>query len=328
MTTSRLFGLFLLAALVAFTLTFKNYGFTLTQSLVVGIFSVGAAFLFYRFILIGKKVRLRTLLIFSVGFFLGVYLSKAITLSLYPIFVNFPYLQEVLYLTLPYTLGFAAVELTGNKPISEILKEEKGLYCTVKILDTSAIIDGRIIGVAESGFLEGKVVIPRFVIEELQSLSDSFDPKIRTKGKKGLEIVGKLIKFKKPPVVIYEADFPWIKEVDDKLIELCKRLNAKLVTTDYNLNRVASIKGIGVANVNELSNALKPMLAVGEELIVFVSREGKEKNQGVGYLDDGTMVVVDNGKHLVGHRIKAVVNNVLQSASGRIIFVKSKEVIK
>jgi uncharacterized protein YacL len=151
---------------------------------------------------------------------------------------------------------------------------------------------------------------------------------VRTKGKKGLELVSRIKGVEKPAVIIYERDFPRIREVDAKLIELCRILGAKLITTDYNLNRVASIKGVEILNVNDLANALKPVVAVGEEMVVFLSKEGKEKNQGVGYLEDGTMVVVDGAKAYVGHRVKVVVNNVLQTASGKIIFAKPKEVIK
>jgi len=323
----RILGVFFLLLLAISMIIFKNYGFTLTQSLIISVFITAAAFLFYSFI-IRRKLKLKSIVVFSAGFFLGLYLAKGITISLYSIFANFPYLQEIVYITLPYLFGFGLLEIIGDKPLSEILKEEKGLYCTQKVLDTSAIIDGRVVEMIRLGFIEGKVIIPRFVLEELQYLSDSTDPMVRTKGKKGLELVSRIKGVEKPAVIIYERDFPRIKEVDAKLIELCRILGAKLITTDYNLNRVASIKGVEILNVNDLANALKPVVAVGEEMVVFLSKEGKEKNQGVGYLEDGTMVVVDGAKAYVGHRVKVVVNNVLQTASGKIIFAKPKEVIK
>ncbi|WP_457568253.1 PIN domain-containing protein [Desulfurobacterium sp.] len=328
MNIQRLIGVFFIFLLLVSTLIFRNYGFTATQSMFIGILITAAAVLLYTFVFHQKKFKIRGLLIFSAGFFLGLYLAKGITISLYAVFTNFPYLQEILYLTLPYLFGFAFLEMVGEKPLSEIWKGETGLYATVKVLDTSALIDGRIVEVIKLGFVEGKIVIPRFVLEELQYLSDSTDPTVRTKGKKGLEQVSLLKGIKNPPVEIYERDFPRIKEVDAKLVELCRLLKAKLITTDYNLNKVASIKGVEILNVNDLANALKPVVAVGEELVVFVMKEGKEREQGVGYLDDGTMVVVDGGRSYIGHRIKATVNNVLQTSSGKIIFVKPKEVIK
>ncbi len=327
MILQRILGIFFLFLLGISMLIFKNYGFTLTQSLIISIFITAAAFLFYSFI-IKRKLKLKSIVVFSVGFFLGLYLAKGITISLYSVFTNFPYLQEILYITLPYLFGFGLLEIIRDKPLSEILKEERGLYCTQKVLDTSAIIDGRVVEMIKLGFMEGKIIIPRFVLEELQYLSDSTDPMTRTKGKKGLELISRIKDLEKPAVIIYERDFPRIKEVDAKLIELCRLLKAKLITTDYNLNRVASIKGVEILNVNDLANALKPVVAVGEEMVVFLSKEGKEKNQGVGYLEDGTMVVVDGAKAYVGHRVKVVVNNVLQTASGKIIFAKPKEVIK
>ncbi len=256
------------------------------------------------------------------------WLAKGITLSLYSLFTNFPYLQEILFITLPYLFGFLAVEVGRKKPLSELLKDESSLYCTLKVVDTSVLIDGRIYEIARLGFIEGKIIIPRFVLEELQTLADSTDHLVRTKGKKGLEIVANLRNLEKPPVEIYERDIPWIREVDAKLVELCRRLKAKLITTDYNLNKVATIKGVEILNINDLANALKPVVAVGEELVIFLVKEGKEKNQGVGYLDDGTMVVVDNAKHLIGHKVKVLVNNILQTSAGKIIFGRLKEVVK
>jgi len=324
---SKAVGVFFLALLLISLIIFKNYGFTLTQSLILGIFLTAASFLFYQFVL-RRRSTVKLVLLFSAGFFLGLYLAKGITLSLYSLFSTFPYLQEIIFLTLPYLFGFIAVEVGRKRSITEIFKEELPLYCTVKVVDTSALIDGRIYEIAKIGFIEGKIVIPRFVLEELQTLADSTDPLTRTKGKKGLEVVSKLRNLEKPPVEIYERDFPWIRDVDAKLVELCKRLKAKLITTDYNLNRVATIKGVEILNINDLANALKPVVAVGEELVVFLVKEGKEKNQGVGYLDDGTMVVVDNAKHLIGHKVKVLVNNILQTSAGKIIFGRLKEVVK
>lgn len=324
---TKITGIFFLLLLFVVLVIFKNYGFTLTQSLILSVFITAASFLFYQFVL-KRKITVKAVLLFSAGFFLGLYLAKGITLSLYPLFSSFTYLQDILFLTLPYLFGFLAVEVGTKKPVSELLKEESAPHCTVKVVDSSALIDGRVYEVARNGFIEGKMVIPRFVLEELQTLADSTDPTVRTKGKKGLEIVSKLKSLENLPVEILERDFAWIRDVDAKLVELCRRIKAKLITTDYNLNRVATIKGVEILNINDLANALKPVVAVGEELVVFLVKEGKEKNQGVGYLDDGTMIVVDNAKHLIGHKVKILVNNILQTSAGKIIFGRVKEVVK
>ncbi len=189
-----------------------------------------------------------------------------------------------------------------------------------KILDTSVIIDGRIADVCETGFLDGTLVIPQFVLKELQLVADSSDSMKRNRGRRGLDILQKIQKMSGVQVTISDADFPNIREVDLKLIELARTLQGKIVTNDFNLNKVAQLRGVAVLNVNELANALKPVVLPGELMKVFILKEGKEYNQGVAYLDDGTMVVVDNARKMISKTIDIVVTSVLQTTAGKMIF--------
>jgi len=189
-----------------------------------------------------------------------------------------------------------------------------------KILDTSVIIDGRIADVCETGFVDGALVIPQFVLKELQLVADSSDSLKRNRGRRGLDILQKIQKMAGVEVVISDLDFPDVREVDLKLIELARSLRGKIVTNDFNLNKVAQLRGVEVLNVNELANSLKPVVLPGEIMKVFILKEGKEYNQGVAYLDDGTMVVVDNARKMISKTIDIVVTSVLQTTAGKMIF--------
>jgi uncharacterized protein YacL len=191
-----------------------------------------------------------------------------------------------------------------------------------KVLDTSVIIDGRVLDLVRSGFLEGPLLLPRFVLRELHLIADSADPLKRTRGRRGLELLSTLQQT--VPIEIVERDPEEIVQVDAKLVRLAQERGAKLVTNDYNLNRVAQVEGVAVLNINELANALKPVLLPGEELRVSVIREGREAHQGVGYLDDGTMIVIENGRKLLGETVDVVVTSALQTNAGRMIFAKLK----
>ena len=193
-----------------------------------------------------------------------------------------------------------------------------------KYLDTSVIIDGRIADVAQTGFLEGEIVVPGFVLAELHHIADSADGLRRARGRRGLDVLGRLQKMQEMSITVDETDYPDTAEVDVKLLRLCREKGGVVVTNDYNLNKVAAVTGIRVLNINDLANAVKPMLVAGEELAVQVVREGKEPGQGVSFLDDGTMIVIDNGKRYVGERIPVVVTTVLQTSAGRMIFAKVK----
>src|SRR3954467_8616924 len=194
-----------------------------------------------------------------------------------------------------------------------------------RILDTSVIIDGRIADICETGFLDGTLVIPQFVLKELQLVADSADSMKRNRGRRGLDILQKIQKMSGVDVTISDVDFPEVREVDLKLIELARALQGKIVTNDFNLNKVAQLRGVDVLNVNELANALKPVVLPGEFMKVFILKEGKEYNQGVAYLDDGTMVVVDNARRMISRNIDVVVTGVLQTPAGKMIFGRYME---
>ena len=190
------------------------------------------------------------------------------------------------------------------------------------LLDTSVIIDGRILDMCKTKFLENKLVIPKFVLRELHQIADSTDPLKRQRGRRGLEILHTLQKEMAQDIMLHEEDFPDVDDVDGKLVKLAKLLDAKILTVDFNLNRVASLQGIKVLNINELANALKPVVFPGEQMQIKLLKEGKEHNQAVGYLDDGTMVVVEEARRLIGQEVKVVVTSVLQTQAGRMIFTK------
>jgi uncharacterized protein YacL len=191
-----------------------------------------------------------------------------------------------------------------------------------KILDTSVIIDGRIADICRTQFLEGILVIPEFVLEELQHIADSSDLLKRNRGRRGLDILNRIQKERDVKVLIYEGDFEDMTEVDSKLVKLAKVLGGKVVTNDYNLNKVCELQGVPVLNINDLANAVKPIVLPGEEMVVQLIKEGKEHNQGVAYLDDGTMIVVEGGRSYIGLTLEVVVTSVLQTSAGRMIFAR------
>jgi uncharacterized protein YacL len=227
-----------------------------------------------------------------------------------------------LLIVLPY-LGLALGAKNGEwlEPARLVgLFRAAGPERRYKILDTSVIIDGRIADVCETGFIDGTLVIPQFVLKELQLVADSGDSLKRNRGRRGLDILQKIQKMAGVEVTISDVDFPDIREVDLKLIELARSLQGKIVTNDFNLNKVAQLRGVEVLNVNELANSLKPVVLPGELMKVFIIKEGKEYNQGVAYLDDGTMVVVDNARKMISKTIDIVVTSVLQTTAGKMIF--------
>lgn len=193
------------------------------------------------------------------------------------------------------------------------------------ILDTSVVIDGRISDICETKFLTGRILVPRFVLNELHALADSADATKRQRGRRGLDILAYLQSLPENAVTVYEKDYPNLKEVDGKLVELAKELHAKVLTTDFNLNKVASLQGVRILNINDLANALKAVVLPGEGMNVFVVKEGKEKDQGIAYMDDGTMVVVEEGRRLVGKKVEVIVSSILQTSAGRMIFTKPKD---
>lgn len=213
-----------------------------------------------------------------------------------------------------------------EKKTKEVTKETKEVIKGIpKVLDTSVIIDGRIFDICETGFIEGPLVIPNFVLDELRHISDSSDSLKRNRGRRGLDILNKIQKELPIETQIIDDDFPKIAEVDAKLLKLAQKIEGKVITNDYNLNKVAEFQGVPVLNINELSNAIKPVVLPGEEMVIAIVKDGKESSQGVAYLDDGTMIVVEGGRKYIGQTTQVIVTSVLQTAAGRMIFAKPKE---
>lgn len=283
-----------------------------------------------------KKVSLKNLLGSFIGLILGIFLANLISNLFLPFLINEQQTIALPFYGLLYGVcGYIGLQI-GLKKGGEFhwsrgprdsKSAEKGLSGNgiTKILDTSVIIDGRIADIAETGFMEGPLLIPQFVLGELQHIADSHDPIKRTRGKRGLEILHHIQKQVDVDVRIVDQDYPFIKEVDAKLIELAKEVNGKIITNDSNLNKVAGLQGIEVLNINALANSLKPVVLPGEEINAKIVKEGKEMGQGVAYLDDGTMIVVDNGRRQIGKNMDVVVTSVLQTPAGRMIFARLKE---
>jgi uncharacterized protein YacL len=206
----------------------------------------------------------------------------------------------------------------------DLLKMGRKRGADLKVLDTSSIVDGRVIDICETKFLSGTLIVPRFVLQELHHLADSPDSLKRARGRRGLDILARLQENQDIPVKILDKDVPEISDADGKVVRIAKELGAKVLTTDFNLNKVAALEGVVPLNVNDLGMALKPVVLPGETMALFVMKEGKEKEQGVGYLDDGTMVVIEEGRRFIGKRLEASVTSILQTSAGRMIFAKAK----
>lgn len=222
-------------------------------------------------------------------------------------------------------IGQVVAGLRPSKTGGTKLKNKKEYNGDPKVLDTSVIIDGRIFDLCQTGFVEGSLIVPAFVLDELRHIADSSDGLKRNRGRRGLDVLNKIQNELDMDVVIWEKDVTTAREVDIKLLHLAKELGGKVVTNDYNLNKVAEFQGVPVLNINELANALKPVLLPGEEMSILVAKNGKEMNQGIGYLDDGTMIVIENGRRHVGETIEIIVTSVLQTAAGRMIFARPKD---
>ncbi len=256
---------------------------------------------------------------------IGLLMAKGIGAALFwadPTDQRVAFLHGFVLLVLPYLglmLGGRKGEWLEPARLAGIFRAT-GPQRRYKILDTSVIIDGRIADLCDTGFIDGTLVIPQFVLKELQLVADSADSMKRNRGRRGLDILQKVQKMSGVEVTISDVDYPEVREVDLKLIELARTLQGKIVTNDFNLNKVAQLRGVEVLNINELANALKPVVLPGEIMKVFVLKEGKEYNQGVAYLDDGTMVVVDNARKMISKTIDIVVTSVLQTTAGKMIF--------
>jgi uncharacterized protein YacL len=272
-----------------------------------------------------REIRPSRLLGALAGGICGLAIARAIEAGLFWVDstdVRVGFLHSFLLVTLPYLgimLGAKNGEWLEPARLMTLFRTD-GSERHYKLLDTSVIIDGRIADICETGFVDGTLVIPQFVLKELQLVADSGDALKRNRGRRGLDILQKIQKMAGVEVVVSDVDFPDVREVDLKLIELARKVQGKIVTNDFNLNKVAQLRGVEVLNVNELANALKPVVLPGEVMKVFILKEGKEYNQGVAYLDDGTMVVVDNARKMIGKTIDIVVTSVLQTTAGKMIF--------
>ncbi|MFA5114872.1 MAG: PIN domain-containing protein [Candidatus Omnitrophota bacterium] len=273
------------------------------------------------------KISLRGLSSGVFGLILGLIMSKLVAdaLTLFSIPVSqMNNIRTIMTLVFCY-LGMV-IALRGKDEFNIIIPyirlRRQDQLAEVSVLDTSVIIDGRILDICKTKFLEGKIVIPRFVLKELQQIADSTDPIKRQRGRRGLEILHTLQSQPGIDIALNEEEFADTPEVDAKLVKLAKLLESKVLTVDFNLNRVATLQGVKVLNINELANALKPVVFPGEVLEVKLIKEGKEHNQAVGYLEDGTMIVVEEARRFINHEVKAVVTSVLQTPAGRMIFTK------
>jgi uncharacterized protein YacL len=287
--------------------------------------AIGGSIIFFEMRL--EQVSLKRLIGAAVGSVLGIIGAYVMSLVL-SIATKDAFLHVCLLMWMTYVgliVGAKKGEMLNLAALGGIFGVEKSVKKTHKILDTSVIIDGRIADIAETGFLDGVLVLPQFVLRELQLVADSADSMKRNRGRRGLDILQRIQKMAHLNVQIVEEDFPHIRDVDMKLIELGKLYDCKVMTNDFNLNKVAQLHGVEVLNINELANSLKPIVLPGETMRVFILKEGKEYNQGVAYLDDGTMVVVDNAKKMISKTIDISVTSVLQTTAGKMIFGKYDE---
>jgi uncharacterized protein YacL len=278
-----------------------------------------------------RAVSLKRLIGAAIGSVLGIigaYLFALVIRNSIPPSPTQSFLQIMVMMIMAYVglaVGANKGDMLNLAALGGVFGGEKSGKKSFKILDTSVIIDGRIADIAETGFLDGLIVIPQFVLRELQLVADSADSLKRNRGRRGLDILQRLQKTASVQIQIVEDDFPSVREVDMKLIELAKLYEGKIITNDFNLNKVAQLQGVAVLNINELANSLKPIVLPGEVMRVFILKEGKEYNQGVAYLDDGTMVVVDNARKMIGKTIDISVTSVLQTTAGKMIFGKWDE---
>jgi uncharacterized protein YacL len=311
--------------LIAASYHLRPFHLTELNSILVGALT---GFFFVLFEMRLERASLKKLIGAAVGSILGILGALMIShlLNLTSIEKSsISYLQVSLLMLMAYVglvLGANKGDMLNLAALGGLFNAERQPRKNNKALDTSVIIDGRIADVCETGFIDGALIIPQFVLRELQLVADSSESLKRNRGRRGLDVLQRIQKMAHTQVQIVEDDYPHIREVDLKLIELAKHYEAKIVTNDFNLNKVAQLQGLPVLNINELANALKPVVLPGEIMRVFILKEGKEYNQGVAYLDDGTMVVVDNAKKMISKTIDIAVTSVLQTTAGKMIFGK------
>lgn len=323
------------------------YGLALSESnfwikILFILLGMAGGWLFYHLVFknmvaLMAKMSGQELLIKSAGLILGLILTALFSITFKSFINSLPLDKEVgllVLLFMVFTGITVAVASAKFKEFSHTLVTRQNVSKAppvvgnqFKILDTSAIIDGRIADLCKTGFLEGVLIVPNFVLGELQKIADSADALRRNRGRRGLDLLNRMQKENQISIKVFDRDYEEISEVDTKILKLAREMSAKVVTNDFNLNKVAELYGVQVLNINELSNAIKPLVLPGEEMIVHVLRDGKEYGQGIGYLDDGTMIVVEGGRNYIGLDIEILVTSVLQTSAGRMIFAKPKEVL-
>lgn len=307
-------------------------GYAVGKSGDAALVGLGVAALVVAIELVIERIPLDVLVFGAIGAFGGVIIAKGIDWLVYkldnPTLYQFVSDKSLLVnLVFAYLGCMIAVRKKGELDLLDknlVVKNTRTKE--VKIIDTSVLIDGRLADIVETGFLSGNLIVPRFVLHELQVVADSSDATKRQRGRRGLDILKRIQDSQEVTVKIYDKDFPHIKEVDAKLVQLAREMDGKVATTDFNLSKVAALQGVPVLNVNDLAGSLKSVVLPGDTLTLFLAKEGKEKQQAVGYLDDGTMVVVDDGRRFLGKRVSAYVNSILQTPAGRMIFARAQEV--
>ncbi len=325
------------------TYQIEAYGSIIKTSFYIGAIFLGGTFFYfieliiihilYKILkLIKGRLKYKTsyeILSVSLGLILGLIIANLLSFSI----INIPKVGTPLSIFLNISLGFLGsfIAISKNEEIGKTLfsikKADKQIYgCKLqgKILDTSVIIDGRILDICKAGFIEGPLIIPIFILHELQHIADSADSLKRNRGRRGLDILNIIQNDLDLPVEILEDTFEDIVEVDSKLVKLAEQMEGIIITNDYNLNKVAKFQGVSVLNINELANAVKPVVLPGEVMKVQVVKDGKENGQGIAYLDDGTMVVIESGKRFINHYIEVLVTSILQTSAGKMIFAKPR----
>ena len=333
-----------LVALIVSNVRFPGYAYPMKYTTVTSVLNalyialgIGFGTLFYLWApnlfdwFSGKKQRLEnwmhdapalSILFGTLGLILGLLLAFLISLAVRTI--NVPVVPEIISVVLYILLGYLGCRfgITRKDDILNGSKTGQGSKARAKVLDTSVIIDGRICDICKAGFLEGDLIVPEFVLKELRHIADSSDPIKRNKGRRGLDMIKIMRETAPGQVIISETDYGDIEEVDLKLLKLAQESDGILVTNDYNLNKVAGVQEVDVLNINDLANAVKPQLLPGEEISLAIVKEGKENGQGIGYLEDGTMVIVDGGRQCIGEERRITVTSALQTSAGRMVFAK------
>ncbi len=286
-----------------------------------------------------ENISTRKILSGGIGLFISLYVVNYLTYKLFKTFFTSGLLGYASYAFINFVAGYIGliIGLRANEEIAALAAKSyvgeslnglpkrelnSNISDEIKIIDTSSLIDGRILDVAKTKFIEGTFVIPTFVLHELQHIADSQDPLKRVKGRRGLDMLNEMREDKNINIEFIDKDYPKIREVDAKLTALAKEMDAKIITNDFNLNKVAQVQNIQVLNINDLAKALRPILLPGETMNILIAKEGREKNQGIGYMDDGTMIVVEDAMRLVGTELEVMVTSILQTSSGRMIFAK------